>query len=284
MFCVFTHSILGLPMRNTPFLTVAIVLTAVLFTSVSSRSQTTAQRDRVVPTIKGAPEWLAKYKFPQPEFVFVRVQFSSVLNRQHWATDFPDADLNFSAQLRQLTSLKVSEQTKALKLTDPQLSKYPFIYMAEPGTLELNDTEVQCLRKYLLDGGFLMVDDFWGEREWENLHEQMKRVFPDREPAELPLEHKLFHCVFDLKEKPQVPSIHVALAGQTTERADAQKVHYKALFDDRGRMMAILCHNTDLADGWERVGVDETYFREYSEKKAYPMGINIIFFALTQAR
>ena len=91
-------------------------------------------------------------------------------------------------------------------------------------------------------------------------------------------------CDRVVQEKPQVPSIHAALAGRTTERADGRQVHYKALFDDRGRMMAIICHNTDLGDSWERIGVDESYLREYSEKKAYPMGINILFFALTQAR
>ena len=74
---------------------------------------------------------------------------------------------------------------------------------------------MQALRRYLRNGGFLMVDDFWGEDEWSNFYEQIKRVFPDREPRELPLEHEIFHCVYDLKEKPQIPSINAAWAGRT---------------------------------------------------------------------
>jgi hypothetical protein len=114
----------------------------------------------------------------------------------------------------------------------------------------------------------------------------MKRVFPDREPRELSLDHPIFHIVFDLDGKPQIPSINAALRGRphgiTWERGEEGKeVHYKGLFDDDGRMMAIICHNTDLADGWEREGENEWYFREFAEPKAYPMGINIVFYAMT---
>ena len=142
-----------------------------------------------------------------------------------------------------------------------------------------------ALRRYLLRGGFLMVDDFWGGAEWENFYQEIKRVFPDREPEELSLDHEIFRCVYKVKEKPQVPSIHHFLQGYTYEpRPDAdggREPHYRALFDDKRRMMAIICHNTDLGDGWEREGVDEGYFHEYSEKRAYPMGINIVFYAMT---
>jgi hypothetical protein len=145
----------------------------------------------------------------------------------------------------------------------------------------LTEVEVKSLRRYLLNGGFLMVDDFWGQDEWYTFYYQMKRVFPDREPVELPLEHEIFRCVYELDEKPQIPSINVALAGRTFERWDAQEPHYRALFDDDGRMMAIICHNTDLGDGWEREGVDPWYFKEFSEKRAYPLGINIVVYAMT---
>ena len=114
-----------------------------------------------------------------------------------------------------MTSLKVDPQGKILELTDPALFDYPFIYLIEPGTLEFAEAEVESLRRYLLAGGFLMVDDFWGEAEWANFAHEMRRVFPDREPVELPLEHPIFHCVYDLKAKPQVPSIGVAQWGQS---------------------------------------------------------------------
>jgi hypothetical protein len=155
------------------------------------------------------------------------------------------------------------------------------LYLIEPGNMWLEEAEVTALRRYLLNGGFLMVDDFWGEDEWTVFYENIKRVFPDREPVELPLEHEIFHCVYDLKKKPQVPSIHAWYNGQTTERWDATEAHYKGIFDDNGRLMAIICHNTDLGDGWEREGMDPEYFREYSEKWSYPLGINIVTYAMS---
>jgi hypothetical protein len=202
-----------------------------------------------------------------------------------WLTDYPDSDLNFSFRLQQLTSLKVEPVPVYLQLTEDKLFDYPFIYMIEPGNLEFTEEEVVALRRYLLNGGFMMVDDFWGEDEWFTFYNQIKRVFPDKEPEELDLTHAVFNNVYKLKEKPQVPSINHALRYRGTEitweRRDAQEVHYKGIFDDKGRMMVIICHNTDLGDGWEREGEDEYYFKEFAEKKAYPMGINIIFYAMT---
>jgi hypothetical protein len=234
---------------------------------------------------RGVPTWEIHPDFPHDCFTFVRVRYNSDGRWGQWATDYPDSDLNFSYRLQQLTSLKVDPEGKVLELTDPALFDYPFLYLIEPGRLQFTEAEVAALRRYLLNGGFLMVDDFWGESEWANLEHELKRVFPERTPVELPLEHPVFHCVYDLKEKPQVPSIGVAQWGRshgiTWEREDAKEVHYRALFDDQNRMMAIICHNTDLGDGWEREGEDEWYFREFSEKKAYPLGINIVFYAMT---
>ena len=205
-----------------------------------------------------------------------------------WRTDFPDSDLNFSFRLQQLTSLNVEPQPIYMRLTDKRLFDYPFIYIVEPGRLMFSAEEVEALRRYLLSGGFLMVDDFWGDDQWQNFYQQIKRVFPKREPVELSLDHEIFHCVYQLKEKPQVCSLHSARRGRpwgiTWEEyhgGDCRTVHYRALFDDKGRMMAIICHNTDLGDGWEEEGVEEWYFSEFSENKAYPMGINIVVYAMT---
>ena len=258
---------------------------------------------------RGVPNWQLDKEFSQDAFTFVRIQYSSGYGGRgyggpegrrgrggrgwggygpgggSWATDWPDSDLNFSYRLHQLTSMEVNPDGIILELTDPELVNYPFIYMLECGSLLFSDEEVEALRRYLLNGGFLMVDDFWGEAEWFNFYREIKRVFPDREPVELEIDHPIFHTVFDLKEKPQIPSINVAVAGQpygiTWERPDAKEVHFKALYDDKGRMMAIICHNTDLGDGWEREGEDEWYFHEFSEKKAYPLGINIVVYAMT---
>jgi Domain of unknown function (DUF4159) len=240
------------------------------------------------------PEWSNEPGFEKDVFTFVRIQYDSGYDGRGWGrgggggwrTDYRDADLNFSFRLQQLTSLKVDPEGKILRLTDPDLFNYPVIYIVEPGRLEFSDEEVKTLQRYLLSGGFLMVDDFWGEAEYENFYEEIKRVFPGREPQELPLEHPIFHCVFDLKEKPQIPNFQTGEESQynggiTWERSDARTPHYRAIFDDKGRMMVIICHNTDNGDGWEREGEYEYYFREFSEKKAYPLGINIVFYAMT---
>ncbi len=235
--------------------------------------------------------WLRRYPFRNNQFTFVRVKYSSGDGRPRrgarWATDYPDAERGRSVRLAGWTSLDVDPDGRVLELTDPELPRYPFLYMAEPGALVLDDQEVVALRKYLTSGGFLMADDFWGEAEWRNLRTQLKRVLPDVEPIDLPLTHRLFHCVFDFREKPQVCSIAVALHGRargvTWEREDGREPHYYGLIDrTSGRMMAVLCHNTDLGDGWERRDESAWYAEEFSEKRAYPMALNIIFHAMTQ--
>jgi hypothetical protein len=252
----------------------------------------------------GVPDWKNDERFKHDVFTFVRVQYDSGYGRMGfqqggfggrrfrggygggWATDFPDSDLNFSYRLQQLTSLKVNPVPICLQLTDPKLFDHPFLYIIEPGRLFFSEEEVTALRRYLFNGGFLMVDDFWGDFQWANFYEQIKRVFPEREPQELDINHEIFRCVYHLKEKPQVPSIHSWEPGSNItwepyHGGDCQTVHYKGIFDDKGRMMVIICHNTDLGDGWEREGENEDYFHEFSEKKSYPMGINIVTYAMT---
>jgi len=239
----------------------------------------------------GVPEWEVEPAFAKDTFTFVRLRYSSARGYSGWGgsgdwrTDYPDAELNLAYRLQQMTSLKVDPDGKVLSISDPELFNYPFVYIVEPGDLYFEDQEVPILKKYLLNGGFLMVDDFWGEREYASFYRQMNRVFADREPVELDISHAIFNIVFELKEKPQIPNVQRGTYSQydhiTWERWDAQTPHYKGISDDQGRLMVIICHNTDLGDGWEREGDNIYYFREFSEKKAYPLGINIIFYAMT---
>lgn len=232
----------------------------------------------------GVPEWEQNSKFPHDVFTFARVQYTSYSDRYDrgkWRTDFPDSDLNFSYRLQELTSMKVHPDGVIVRLTDKELFDYPFLYIIEPGHMSLTQLEVESLRKYLENGGFVMVDDFWGEDEWYTFYYELKRVLPDKEPQELPLEHEIFHLVYDLSEKPMIPSINHYRNGYVSERWDAREPHYRGVFDDDGRLMMIICHNTDLGDGWEREGEDSGYFHEYSEKWAYPLGINIVTYAMT---
>jgi len=240
----------------------------------------------------GVPDWKIDERFKDDVFTFVRIQYSSYRGRGRWGrgggdwtTDWPDSDLNFSYRLQQLTSLKVNPVPITLKLTDEALFDYPFIYIIEPGALVFSEEEVVALRRYLDNGGFLMVDDFWGEYAYQNFYREIKRVFPKREPEELPLSHEIFQCVYRLKEKPQVPAIQQWYPGSTVTWEEhgpgSREVHFRGISDDKGRLMVIICHNTDLGDGWEREGEDPAYFREFSEKKSYPMGINIVTYAMT---
>jgi len=223
-------------------------------------------------------------QFKHDSFTFVRIQFFGDSHKK-WFVDYPDADLNFSARFGKETSLKTNPTGKVLQLTNVELSQYPFIYIVQGGDMRLSDAEAKALRAYLLGGGFLMVDDFWGEPEWKSLAAQMKRVFPDREPVDLDIKHPIFHTWYDLQAKPQVPNVARGVLSQsdgiTWEREDAKEPHYRALLNDAGHVMAIFCHNTDLGDGWERESSNEYYLKEFSEKKAYPMGINIVVYALT---
>ncbi|PAY21469.1 transmembrane prediction [Rhodopirellula sp. SM50] len=238
---------------------------------------------------RGVPQWEVDRQFPGDTFTFARVYYDSYYGRGRggggWRTDYPDSDLNFSLRLQQLTTIKVNPDPVIVNLTDENLSDYPFLYMIEPGGLVFSEAEVVALRKYCFNGGFLMVDDFWGDTQYENLAFELERVFPDRKPFEVPLDHEIFHNVYDMKEKPQVPAIGRAWGSVTWEDtrdgSDNSVPHYRAIVDDKDRIMVFICHNTDLGDGWEREGEDEEYFREFSVKKAYPMGINIVTYAMT---
>ena len=240
----------------------------------------------------GVPDWKLDAAFERDAFTFVRVQYRSFGGGWRWGPswqiDFPEADLNLSFRLSQVTSMVVHPEGRTIELTDASLNDSPFIYIVEPGRLYFTETEVQVLRDYLTGGGFLMVDDFWGQQEWDNFYFEIKRVFPEREPEELPLEHPIFNIVFPLTERPQVPNLGQGMQSQwdgvtwePRKGPGAREVHYRAIFDDQRRMMVMICHNTDLGDGWEEEGEDEYYFREFAEKKAYPLGINILFYAMT---
>jgi len=284
----------------------ALAVAAVSLATGLALAQRTAREVESHST--GTPNWTNAPAFARDVFTFTRIRYSSggysgrsgrmsfgsgrsrgerSYGGGRWATDFPDSDLNLSYRLQQMTSMKVDPEGRVINLTEKELADYPWIYIVEPGGLRFEEEEVLALRKYLLNGGFLMVDDFWGESEWENFYTEMKRVFPDREPQELSLDHPLYSCVFPIKAKHQVPNINTGQNSQydpqkrTWEREDAQEVHHRVFFDDKGRIMCFIAHNTDNGDGWEREGEYEYYFKEFSEKAAYPLGINVIFYAMT---
>jgi hypothetical protein len=231
--------------------------------------------------------WTNTLGFEKDAFTFVRIKRThSGGSGGAWWTDAPDADLNLGWRLSTLTALKVNPDGRFLHLTDKELPNYPFIYMVEPGSLYLDDTEVEILRKYLLNGGFLWLDDFWGEEEWEGMAQELKKVFPDRNWVELPIEHPLYHCVFDIKSKERVPNQGNGSRQQfypdyDTSEKGGRVPHHRVIFDDKGRIMCFATHNTDNGDGWEWEGYNHYYFEHFAEKIAYPLAINVIFYTMT---
>ncbi|MBD3265267.1 DUF4159 domain-containing protein [bacterium] len=254
-------------------------------------SQAQYRRQRVEPN-------LTRDIFPSHEFTFCRVQYAAWrrgrfgMRGGSWATDFPDSDLNFSQRLSELTAIEVNRdedgkiEHAVVRLTDPALFNYPFIYMLEVAGLSFTEQEIKHLRSYLLRGGFLLVDDFWGMRAWQNFAYEIGRVLPpDEYPiVELPTDHPIFHIVFKIDEVPQIPGIGMWFrTGSTTEVWDEPDpgVHFRGIFDKQGRLMVIINHNSDLGDGWEEEAVNPVYFEEFSARKAYPLGINIVVYAMT---
>ncbi|MCP4079902.1 MAG: DUF4159 domain-containing protein [Planctomycetaceae bacterium] len=236
------------------------------------------------PRMNMAPLWTENKDFKNDVFTFARVKYTSAgqqWGQPQWSVDYPESDRNLSLRLKELTSLEVNPVPTIVSFSDSSIFNYPFVYLIEPGLMRLQVAEVEGFRQYIERGGFVMVDDFWGEREWQVFESEMKRVFPNREIVDLPLEHPIFNLIYQVKEKPQIPSIGHFNMGYTSDRWDAPHANYRAILDDDGRVVVMICHNTDLGDGWEREGQSLEYFNLYSEKFAYPLGINIVMYALT---
>ncbi|MCB1120462.1 MAG: DUF4159 domain-containing protein, partial [Verrucomicrobiae bacterium] len=246
-------------------------------------------RSRPVPSRTEFPTWEIDPQFKDDVFTFVRIEYDSYGSFgwwSRWDNDFPDGDWNFSFRLHQMTSLQVEPESKVFRLTDPELVNYPFVYMAGVGKIILSEEEQTAFRKYLLNGGFVMMDDFWAVESIANVKMEMSKVLPDIEPVELTIDHPIFHNVFDLKKLPQVVDIRTWREGDMFEHRHGysggdEAPHFWAYHDSNGRMIALLCHNNDLGDGWEREGENHEYFLRFSEKMSYPMGINVITYALT---
>lgn len=247
------------------------------------------------------PENPVRDIFPSDCFTFCRIMYDSYGRRSwgrgggSWRTDYPDSEDNFSVRLSELTTIEVNKnefgefQHTYLRLTDDDLFNYPFIYMLEVGNLHFSDEEAKRLGEYLLRGGFLLVDDFWGTQAFQNWEVEFSRALPpDEYPMkDIPIEHEIFRIVFQLDEKPQIPGIgHWQRYGGDTSEARGfgdpdPDVHIKGVWDKNGRLMAVINHNSDLGDGWEEEAKNPQYFEEVSKRGAYPFGINIIVYAMT---
>ena len=214
------------------------------------------------------------------DFTFVRLKYGGQLTqRSSWRVDWPASDRNFIWQLRKQTNINANPREKIIEVGAEELFLYPFAYLLEVGSLRLSDAEAANLREYLLRGGFIFIDDFHGEREWRLFHRELKKIFPEREPVDIPISHPIFRCFFTIDKLVQIPGLRSLFSGRTYERIDGYPAYCRGVFDDKNRLMMIIHFNSDLGDAWEHAAED-FYPREYSDM-ALKMGINAVVYSLT---
>ncbi len=224
---------------------------------------------------------------PQPsagprQFYFTRAAYTGYYrfrDFRSWSVDFPKADRQFLIGLRRLTNLDAYELENPVRLTDPELGKYPFLYTVEVGYMALTEAEVEGLRRYLQAGGFLVVDDFWGTIEWENFQAQFQRILPGYPIVDIPLTHPIFNCFYDVQEIVQVPNVGQGMQGGPTWESDGYYPEVKGIFDEDGRLMVVINWNTDLGDAWE--WAENPYYPLRFSTYAYQMGVNFIIYAMS---
>src|SRR3954468_19673405 len=267
-----------------------LAITLVLLPLVATAGRARARR--------GGRGWGGQVRYAAPEdfdggFQFCRVVFNMAPNGDggNWSVDWPRADENLSVRLAELTKTPVSfdesKQPKHLlvNLASPEVFHCPFIMMTEVGNIFLDDAEAAGLRNYLLKGGFLWADDFWGSRAWDIWESQLRKALPSNAYpiVDLPLDHPIFHSLMEVRRIPQVPSINfwVGSGGGTSERgSDSATPHGRAILDDHGRVMVFITHNTDLGDAFEREGDSREYFLTFSVE-GYALGVNILLYAMS---
>ena len=237
-------------------------------------------------------------------FTFVRIRYDSTggygeswyryegRDWERWETDYPRAEKNLILRLQELTSMRINPDPIVLRLTDDAIYDHPFVFMSDIGWQKLTRAETKALTRYLEAGGFLWVDDFWGNAERDNLMRNMGRLKPDWQWRVVPESHPIFSNVYPLKGCPQIPAriffeqsgrdwdppqVHRYPAGGT---AGVRKVSLLGLFNRKNELMAIATHNTDIADGWEREGESREFFERFSIK-SYAFTINTLVYAMT---
>jgi hypothetical protein len=225
-------------------------------------------------------------------FRFCRVWFrnGSAGDGDGWYVDYPRADENLSIRLMELTKTRVTQDGEGnpypviVRLTDPSLFRCPFLMMSEPGGSYFNETEAANLRAYLLKGGFLWVDDFWGSRAWRNWENQIgKSLSPSEFPiVDLTVDHTMFRMLFPVQSLPQIPNVGLwRMERRTSERgADSDELHVRGIQDRHGRVIVLMTHNTDFGDAYERESDDPSYFHNFSVK-GYAIGIDVLLYAMT---
>jgi hypothetical protein len=196
-----------------------------------------------------------------------------------WTIDYPRCDRHFVVAMRRLSRIHTRSVESAINVEEGDHYDWPFLYAVEVGRWDLNEVQVKGLREYLLRGGFLMVDDFHGGYEWEVFVNSMKRVFPDRPIVDLDNGDQIFHAIYDLGDRIQVPGAYYSQAGITYERADGFPERWRGIYDDKGRLMVAICFNMDLGDAWEHA--DDPWYPQKFSAMAIRIGVNYVTYAMT---
>lgn len=242
----------------------------------------------------GAPLWDRYVTFDDFDgsFQFCRLEFRNSTNGDGdgWGVDWPRADQNLSIRLSELTRTPVgmdatgTPKTVLLTATMPEMSRCPFVMMTEPGGAFFDDQEAAGLRAYLLKGGFLWADDFWGSYAWTHWEGEIRKVLPSGEYPifDVPYEHPIFHQMMSFPKGFQVPGIgYWSRTGGTSERgADSAVPHIRAIADSHGRIMVLMTHNSDYGDSYEREGDNHEYFERFSIP-GYALGLNVLLYVMT---
>jgi hypothetical protein len=230
------------------------------------------------------------YDFPLPpdyatpgEWTFARFMYRSVAwgrrSRSHWTVDYPRSDRHLAAAVRRLSRVDARSVEQPVAAEDgDDIYNWPWLYGVEVGHWDLTDLEAAKLRDYLLRGGFFMCDDFHGTAEWEVFVSSMKKVFPDRQIVDLPDSDPIFHSVYDLDDRYQVPGEQFVYTHQTFEY-DGYEARWRGIYDDKGRVVVAICHNMDLGDSWEHA--DNPEYPEQYSALGFRIGVNYLVYSMT---
>jgi hypothetical protein len=279
------------PARSRPLTPARRAVIAVVMTSGLVAATVSAQWSRL-PEGPEVPPRFRPPGFHDVGFTHCKVMYRSVrreANGMGWATDYPFAAINLLTRVKELTRTRVSTDTDGepnywvVRLTDDALFECPFTMATDVGTLAFSPEEAARLRAYLLKGGFLWVDDFWGTRAWQQWSQQMQAVLPEHHIVDVPADHPIRRTMFTVDTIPQVTSINWwrRSGGDTSERGtDSPTANFRMIADDAGRIMVLMTHNTDIGDSWEREGEDREFFLQFSPE-GYALGINVVLYGLT---
>src|SRR5579864_45833 len=202
-----------------------------------------------------------------------------------WTQDYPRADRHFSLALRRLSRIHVRSVEQPINVEEgDDVYNWPWLYAVQVGEWGLTPAEANVLRDYLLRGGFFMADDFHGNYEWEMFEKRIRFVFPDRPIQEIPDDDPIFHTVFDLDDRFQVPgAAHLRYGYKRPDypqsSTDGQGAHWRGIYDDKGRVMVAISYNSDLGDAWE--WADSPEYPEKFSGLAIRVGVNYIVYAMT---